>query len=125
MHKLQYEASWNKALCQKDRLHIEQLFEQVQLTDIPIACTIIRTAINHRQELLITVLLHNFSDELLTFQQRTVTYTLQDEVLATHAFTIPALLVPSNTSMPWTFQFPSGSFHENWATTGATLFIHE
>ena len=105
LQKLQFEQAWNKTISQNDRHAVEQLFQQtVLLQEDYIACPIFRQAINHKNEMLVTVLIHNFSDQELIFENRNV-HCLLDDGQVTQNFTIQALRIPEKTSMPWTFIF--------------------
>ncbi|MEK4229745.1 SLAP domain-containing protein [Solibacillus sp. FSL H8-0538] len=111
MQQLQFEASWNKALATQDRHTIEKIFtETKQPNSSCILCSPIRQAINHKQELLVTVLVHNFTDQPLTFNKTRIVYRMQDEVIADEKFTLPTLIIPPQVSLPWTFIFPSLSY---------------
>lgn len=95
--QLQFEPTWNKSISQQDRTLIEQTFT---ICDKNEPFTLIRQAINHRGEHLLTVLVHNQEDSMMTFQQRPV------QIASFHGiFTIPQLQIPPYTSMPWTFIF--------------------
>ena len=105
MQKLQFERAWDKTISQKDRQAIEHLFQQsVEQIEYPISCAILRQAINHKDNMLLTVLIHNFSDQEIAFEDRKVHCQL-DEGHITQNFTIHALRIPAKTSMPWTFIF--------------------
>lgn len=105
MQKLQFEHSWNKAISMKDRKEIEQLFQNTfEFKNSNIICHSIRQAINHKNQMLITVLIHNFTDGDIAFDNREV-HCLLEEGSVSQKFTIPALTIPSQTSMPWTFIF--------------------
>ena len=107
MQQLQFESSWAKALSAQDRESIEKLFNDTkQQQDSTIVFSPIRQAINHRNELLITVLVHNFSQQPLQFKDTRLVYSNETEVLAENVFTLPTLTIPPQVSMPWTFIFP-------------------
>lgn len=111
MQHLQFEASWDKALAAEDRHTIENIFQESKhLNSTKIHLVPIRQAINHKEELLVTVLVHNFTEYPLNFHDTRLLYTIQGEAIANHVFTLPALVIPSNVSMPWTFIFPKGSY---------------
>lgn len=111
MQQLQFEASWNKALATKDRENIERIFnETTQSIDSTIQFIPIKEAINHEEALLVTVLVHNFTDYPLIFDNKRLLYCIQGETIAEEVFTLPAFTVPFNVSMPWTFIFPKGSY---------------
>lgn len=105
MQKLQFEASWEKAIAPADRLVIEQLFHETQASLTQgVQCEMVRTAINHKQQLLITVLIHNATETSLSFSHRNVAYTTTNDTIV-QAFHLPALRIPPQRSMPWTFIF--------------------
>lgn len=107
MQQLQFESSWAKALSAQDRESIEKLFNETkQQHDSTIVFSPIRQAINHRNELLVTVLVHNFSQQPLQFKDTRLVYSNETEVLAENVFTLPTLTIPPQVSMPWTFIFP-------------------
>ncbi|MEO4053019.1 SLAP domain-containing protein [Solibacillus sp. CAU 1738] len=119
MQQLQFEASWDKALSAQDRDQIEKLFNETKEKHFAnIVFSPIREAINHRNELLITVLVHNFSAIPLTFENTRLVYLNEQMILAEKLFTLPALVIPPKVSMPWTFIFPQGNYrsgNSNWA----------
>lgn len=105
MQKLQFEAAWEKTISTQDRLLIEELFNRTKDdTGNAISCKIIRTAINHKQQVLITTLIHNRTAQLLNFQNREVICVTSEKEIA-QIFMIKALRIPPTTSMPWTFIF--------------------
>ena len=105
MQRLQFETAWDKTVSAKDRLFIEQLFEQTKGVCCKIIqCVPIRNAVNHRHQLLVTVLIHNFQEQSLQFTNTKVTCQIEEHCF-TQVFTIPTLIIPPETSMPWTFIF--------------------
>lgn len=111
MQKLQFEASWDKAIAAKDRQEIERVFFETKNKNTrDILCSPIREAINHKAELLVSVLVHNFTDEPLTINHTRFSYKIQGEVLADKVFSLPMLTIPSKMSMPWTFIFPKDCY---------------
>jgi SLAP domain-containing protein len=107
MQNLQFESSWDKTLSIKDRKIIEGIFLKTRLPNHN-SCqlTPVWQAINYRGELLITVLVHNFGRQVLSFYEKNLRYVENKEIIAEHIFTIPSLIVQPETSMPWTFIFP-------------------
>ncbi|WP_144511885.1 SLAP domain-containing protein [Bacillus sp. FJAT-22090] len=107
MQTLKFESSWDKALSNKDRKAIEATFiktntfnnERIQISPL-------WQAVNYKNELLVTVLLHNFTNHPYSFNETILGYTEHSKLLAKHTFTIPALNIPPKTSMPWTCIFP-------------------
>ena len=107
MQQLRFESSWDKTLSAQDRDTIERLFNDTkQQHHATIVFSPIREAINHRNELLITVLVHNFSQNPFTFEDTRLVYSNDQEMLAENVFTLPTLTIPPQVSMPWTFIFP-------------------
>ncbi|MEK9199005.1 SLAP domain-containing protein [Ureibacillus sp. 179-F W5.1 NHS] len=112
MQQLQFEQSWNKALSTQDRSMIEELFQQTkELKTSGVHFSPIRLSYNYKKELLITVLVHNFTDRPLTFHNTSLVYRTLEKIVAEKNFTIPALSVPANVSMPWTFIFSENDYH--------------
>src|SRR5699024_11974487 len=68
--------------------------------------TYINHAINHRGDLLYTVMLHNYQDIAYSFVDKNASLQDPDGNIITEKFTIPVNISP-RTSMPWTFIFPS------------------
>ena len=110
MQQLQFEVSWDKGLATQDRCEIEEIFHETKDCNANILCSPIREAINHKQALLITVLIHNFTSRPLTFNNRKIVYSIQGKVIADQTFTLPTLTIPSEVSMPWTFIFSNGNY---------------
>ncbi|WP_409295873.1 SLAP domain-containing protein [Peribacillus sp. SCS-26] len=116
MQQLQFEASWDKAIAGVDRKNIERIFNETKhLQRSVILFSPVREAINHREALLVTVLVHNFTDAAFRFDGVKLRYSVEGAALGEDAFTLP-LVIPSGVSMPWTFIFPWGSY-----TPGATF----
>ena len=107
MQRLEFEAAWDKTIAPADRKVIIDLFNQTkeQQTE-SIVLLPIRQALNHRNDLLATVLLHNFTDSVFSLEAIDLSYLENDRVIATHHFSFPGLILPKETSMPWTFIFP-------------------
>jgi len=110
MQQLQFDPSWERALAIGDRYLIESIFRETRaLNSSDIVCAPIREALNHKVELLITVLVHNYMDQPLTFNNTRVRYSVEGDYVAEHFFTIPQMVIPGQVSMPWTFIFPKES----------------
>lgn len=112
MQQLYFHPAWEKTISEQDRALIENLFEQTytQVDDL-IMSPMIRAAINHKKELLVTVLVHNFTHHSAKFMNRSI-FIHCDELDAEHVFTIPDLVIPPFTSMPWTFIFEQNPIYE-------------
>lgn len=107
MQKLEFEVAWDKTIAPADRKVIIDLFNQTKNKQTEsIVLLPIRQALNHRNDLLATVLLHNFTDSIFSLEAIDLAYLENDRVIATHHFSFPGLTLPKETSMPWTFIFP-------------------
>jgi SLAP domain-containing protein len=109
MQKLVFEDAWNRTISQKDRDIIEQLFRD-ETPEEGVSFTIVRMAVNHKNERLVTAIVHNRTAQNLVFENAPLQFCDGDTLLVEHEFTLPALQVPPETSMPWTFIFPAESF---------------
>ncbi|WP_409290598.1 SLAP domain-containing protein [Peribacillus sp. SCS-37] len=110
MQQLQFEASWDKAIAAADRENIERIFNETKHQQRSgILFSPVREAINHREALLVTVLVHNFTDEAFRFDGVKLRYSVGGKAVGEDDFTLP-LEIPSGVSMPWTFIFPRGSY---------------
>ena len=111
MQQLKFEASWDKALADQDRKQIEKIFNKTKdQTSSDILCSPIREAINHKEELLVSVIVHNFTEHSFSFNNIRLLYRIQGEVIADKAFTLVKLEIPPYVSMPWTFIFQKKSY---------------
>ncbi|SHN27900.1 SLAP domain-containing protein [Gracilibacillus kekensis] len=108
MQTLVLEEAWERTISEQDHQDIITIFnktKEARKKIIPI-----RSAFNHRDDLLITVLLHNFADTKLDLRNVTIQLLQEDETLATQHFQDNRLLLDPATSMPWTFIFPENSY---------------
>jgi SLAP domain-containing protein len=111
MQELQFESAWDKQIAPQDRENIEKIFKETKhINSSSVIFSPIREAINHKDALLVSVLVHNFTEYPLTFQNTILYYSVNDEVIAEKEFTLPDLVIPSHVSMPWTFIFPKDSY---------------
>ncbi len=125
MQQLQFEASWDKALATQDRQNIEKIFSETKhLNSSDILCSPIRQAINYKEELLVSVLIHNFTEHPLIFNNTRLLYSIEGQIVAEKSFTLPTLSIPSKVSMPWTFIFPKGSYKKQTSWRNGLLEIH-
>jgi SLAP domain-containing protein len=125
MLKLVYHPTWDKALSSKDRELIEQVHQTVFITDKAIQFTPIRWDRNHKNELLLIVLIHNNSDEAYSFKQKRLSFLQHNNVIANHLFDLPYLTIRSKTAMPWTFIFPVNAYNREKTFTEGTLVVTE
>ena len=119
MQTLNYEASWDKAISKRDRQELEALFSSLD-TFPPF--TVVRHALSHKKELLVTAIVHNTADQPLLFQEQRIMYSIGGKQIAENTFSLSSFIVPPKTSMPWTFIFPAGSWQENEARLGELYF---
>ncbi|WP_152656746.1 SLAP domain-containing protein [Oceanobacillus sp. CFH 90083] len=110
---LVFEPKWDKALPDIDRQRIQQKFKSIlksDLADKSVTFTPLWQARNHRSDLLVTVLINNCSGQTCSFDNTILEYVEGDTVKAMKKFTLKRLVVPPDSSMPWTFIFPESSF---------------
>ncbi|WP_449620748.1 SLAP domain-containing protein [Robertmurraya sp. Marseille-Q9965] len=126
MQELQFEASWDKALSTQDRMTIEKIYYDTKhQNNSKIVFSPIREASNHKQDLLVTALVHNFSSMPFSFQNIRLRYCIKDEKVAEYIFHLPKLTVPVQVSMPWTFIFPKGSYRNLNSIENGRLEVSE
>ncbi|KAB7672169.1 SLAP domain-containing protein [Bacillus sp. B1-b2] len=126
MQSLVLQTSWERAIAPQDREVIESLFHETKNNNTELVVfSPIKEAINHKKDLLITVLVHNFSEQTLKFENTKIVYRVEDHVIAKHNFTIPVLPIPPMISMPWTFLFPEGSYSSNQPYESGILRLSE
>lgn len=109
MQKLVFADAWDRTISQKDREIIEQLFRD-EISEEGVSFTIFRIAVNHKNERLVTAIVHNRTSQNLVFENTPLQFCERDRLLVEHEFTLPALQVPPETSVPWTFIFPTVCF---------------
>ena len=112
MQKLQFESAWDRTIADKDRRWIEHMFNEHPINkENGVHFTFLREAINHKGELLVTVLIHNCDEYQLTFKNTTISYVndVKREVIGT--FDVP-YEIPRKTTIPWTFIFSTSSLSE-------------
>jgi|SRR5690625_4181924 len=109
MQKLLFEKAWNKTISEADRTEIKTAFQKAVLFRKPaIQFSQLWQAMNHKGDLLITVIIHNVSEDAFPFKNQTLYYRAEEKTAAKHNFTLP-VEVKAKTSMPWTFIFPKES----------------
>lgn len=109
--ELVFEEKWDKALPEQDRKKIEETFHQIDHTNKAnvVTFTSLWQAKNYRHDLLVTVLINNYGKEEITFKDTNLAYAENDQLAATQHFQLDRVVVPAQTSMPWTFIFPKSS----------------
>lgn len=107
MQSLVFEQAWDKTIDPQDREKIEAIFSQAnRLGEVSEKFLPLWQACNHRGDLLVAVIIQNFSERSLVLRHVSLTYYEADQPVATHAFSDPRLMIESKCSMPWTFIFP-------------------
>lgn len=119
MQKLYFEPAWDKTIAAIDREQIMKSFREIEMRQ-DIHLSFLWTAVNHKNEQLVTVLIHNPEDEPLEFKQIAIGFQKDSKPVETALFTVP-LKIPSKTSMPWTFIFSD----ENQTTESPVYIIHQ
>jgi len=113
MQKLIFHPKWDKTVADKDREKIKQGFQDAHFSETQdIQFTTLWRAINHKEELLVTVLVHNLGDREFSPINEKFSYMKNNQLIAERNFSIPELVVMGKTSMPWTFIFPEKSFEQ-------------
>jgi SLAP domain-containing protein len=126
MQKLQFEASWDKTISAVDREKIQKAFGETCLPENRVTkLTPLWQALNYKHDLLVTVLVHNFSQQPLSFLRRKITYLENQKAMAEYIFTLPALMLEPETSMPWTFIFPAGIVRDQATCKQGSLTFEE
>ncbi|MCU9614983.1 SLAP domain-containing protein [Caldibacillus lycopersici] len=124
MQQLVFEAAWNKTIADIDRRKIEQAFHLGKISDTFIHFQMLWSAINHRGELLITVLIHNPTDKAVQIRDEKIVYVEKEETVAENIFTFPTLEIGAYCSLPWTFIFPTHKkIGEQSDTIGRTEYV--
>lgn len=114
MQQLQFESAWDKTIADQDRTRIERIFSETNFhQDRDITLAPVTVAKNHKGQLLVTALIHNFTEDSFRFHGKTLQYKEKNLIKATHTFDSPTLTIPKQTSMPWTFIFPKDSLHKD------------
>ncbi|MUK88020.1 SLAP domain-containing protein [Ornithinibacillus sp. L9] len=122
MQTLIFEPKWEKTIAPEDRRHIEEVFKLTTIAkEQEISFTPLQVATNHREELLVTVLIHNTGDTDYMFHQQPLTYSVGDNRIATHSFTIQHFTLKPKTSLPWTFIFPKETIKTTTHIQGGQL----
>ncbi|KZE63821.1 hypothetical protein AWM68_11945 [Fictibacillus phosphorivorans] len=107
MQNLAFESAWDRTLAHKDRLEIERVFSGLNHTHrMGQEAVILKTAFNHKEEFLVTVLVSNYSKEPFLLEDKKVLYNEGGELIS-EMKSHYELVIPAQTSMPWTFIFPA------------------
>ncbi|MDM5201465.1 SLAP domain-containing protein [Fictibacillus enclensis] len=122
MQRLIYESAWDKTIAAQDRKMIEEIFnETIEENGQNVTFPLVRSALNHKGDLLVTCLIHNFGSEPFSIEDTELTYKEDGALIAEIAFTTPQVQLPPETSMPWTFIFPKALLQKEPVHTGGKL----
>ncbi|WP_153236730.1 SLAP domain-containing protein [Fictibacillus phosphorivorans] len=123
MQKLEFESAWDKTIARQDREEIERVFSELHSEEHEKQQTVIlKTAYNHREEFLVTVLVNNYSKEPFSLIGKKVLYTEEEHTMG-EMDSRYTLEVPPETSMPWTFIFSTASLRRQPSREYGKLFI--
>ncbi|WP_054752556.1 SLAP domain-containing protein [Piscibacillus salipiscarius] len=107
MQQLQFEEKWDKTISDQDRRKIEEVFEETKNhDDFEFEPVTLWQANNHKDELLVTALLHNRSDKTVSFNDVHITYKTLDAPIAERDFNIPRLQIPPDNEYALDIYFP-------------------
>ncbi|SFM49074.1 SLAP domain-containing protein [Gracilibacillus orientalis] len=123
MQRLFFEDAWNRTINDEDRLDIEKTFEQTKKdADDGVSFVPIRSAVNHRNDLLVTTLIHNFQSEAADLTNINIQLFQENKQITSQQIEETRLHLPAKTTMPWTFIFPKMG-HENNSNVSISLKI--
>ncbi|GAA0426622.1 SLAP domain-containing protein [Agaribacter marinus] len=112
MQRLVFEKAWDKTIDSQDRQDLVKAFEKANQADHPERFIPFWQARNHRDDLLITVIIQNLTDDILTLDGVRLTYDEKGYAIATHTFSDARLTLEPRCSMPWTFIFPKSTIQQ-------------
>ncbi|WP_194287399.1 SLAP domain-containing protein [Gracilibacillus oryzae] len=125
MQKLFLEEKWEKTISAQDLEMIENIFKQTKNADNEQVRIIpIRFAVNHRTDLLCITLIHNFTNTNLNLTKVEIVLKKNGSELTSNLFEEQRLKLDAETSMPWTFIFPKGSYDEDKINGELTVDIN-
>src|SRR5690625_5075321 len=94
MQTLIFEPAWNKTIAPQDRNIIERLFQKTKKNDTNnITLLQVSQAFNHKKDLLVIVLLHNFTSHEFSFEDIDLVYLENDKIIAKSHFSFPQLML--------------------------------
>lgn len=103
MQCLRFEAAWDKTIAPRDRRFLEKIFSETNMEySDGVHFTFVREAINHRKDLLVTVLIHNCYERKISMEEVAIAYRRGERTIAIDTFNLP-FAVNAKTTMPWTF----------------------
>ncbi len=123
MQKLEFESAWDKTIAHQDREEIKRVFSELSAEEhVRQQAVILKTAYNHKEEFLVTVLVNNYSTEPLSLIGKKVLYQEEGHTIG-EMDSRYTLEIPPETSMPWTFIFPAASLRRNPSREYGKLII--
>src|SRR5699024_12878279 len=88
---------------QEDREQREHVVNQnARVNTNGVEVTVLKEATNHNGHVLVTMLIHNRSEDDLAIDNAVIEYRRKGQQIATDTFKLP-FVIPPKTSMPWTF----------------------
>lgn len=113
MQTLYFEAAWEKTLAPNDREKMVHFFEKVKpnLND-GVHFTYLWSAHNHKNEILITTLIHNVQPKPLELVDTIIAYKHYDKLEHINKFYVPEI-IPAYKTMPWTLIFSKEQCEDN------------
>lgn len=109
MQNLAFESAWDRTLAHQDRLEIERVFSGIDHNQrVGQQAVVMKTAFNHKEEFLVTVLVSNYSEDPFSLEGKKVLYNESGKPVSEMKSQY-VLDIPAQTSMPWTFIFPSSA----------------
>lgn len=111
MQTLYFEDAWNRTLSDEDREKITAHFENL-MSQNDVIISFLWEAVNHQNEKLVTVLIHNPTSSSLDIHNTPIANPLSNGKLTISSFSIP-VPIPAKTSMPWTLIFNENNYTEN------------
>ncbi|GGB39849.1 SLAP domain-containing protein [Fictibacillus barbaricus] len=123
MQKLEFESAWDRTLALPDRLKIEQVFSELDHEQNEgQQSVILKTAFNHKNDFLVTVLVNNYAKQPFSLAEKNVVY--KEKAGTISEMDSPySLEVPAHTSMPWTFIFPAASIKKEPSGASGELIL--
>jgi len=107
--KPQFESAWDRTIASKDREEIKKVFHrQSSQLNNGIYFSFLWKTKNHRDDLLVTVLIHNRMESVLRLKNTSLSYTEHGKKTVTGCFDLPCD-IDAYTTMPWTFIFTDKS----------------
>ncbi len=112
LQKLAFEPAWDRTLAHQDRLEIVRVFSKIDHDQkVGQQAVVMKTAFNHKEEFLVTVLVSNYAEEPFTLEGKNVLYN-EEGITICEMESSYSLEISAKTSMPWTFIFPSSALRK-------------